>query len=52
MISIQFIINSIQHQATRGTGTWEAPGPCHAGTRDLCYLRRSYLIIIIITVSW
>ena len=80
-----------QSHTTRGTGTCEAPGPCQAGTRDLCYLRlvsrsqtaifsfilgrekkfsrpninekiavwlhetnlrRSYLIIIIIAVSW
>ena len=43
-----------QSHTTRGTGTGtcEAPEPCYAGTRDLCYLRRSYLIIIIIAVSW
>ena len=41
-----------QSHTTRGTGTCEAPGPCQAGTRDLCYLRRIYLIIIIIAVSW
>ena len=38
-----------QSHTTRGT--CEAPGPCQAGTRDICYLRRSYLIIIIIAVS-
>ena len=41
-----------QSHTTRGTGTCEAPGPCQAGTRDLCYLRRSFLIVIIIAVSW
>ena len=32
-----------QNHTTRGTGTCEAPGPCQAGTRDLCYSRRSYI---------
>ena len=32
-----------QSHTTRSTGTCEAPGTCHAGTCDLCYLRRSYI---------